>query len=121
MSLVLLIYQPGDQLLPDTGCVALTAFAADHFRAEDLRPAVGRPLAAFTTLGHNLLGRPLVVPTKRHLLNIVVLRDTLDDSDRHPLSFPTPTCRAVCISSYNINYTTPPCNKLWLVQKRNNK
>src|SRR5918911_3954805 len=85
MSLVLLIYHLDDQLLPYMGCVVLTAFAADHFGADDLGPLVGRPLAAFT-LEDDLLRRPLVVPTKRHLLNVIVLRDTLDDSHQRLLS-----------------------------------
>src|ERR671932_2884357 len=85
LVLLLLIYQPEDQLLPDTGCVVFTAFAADHFGADDLRPLVGHPLAAFTA-NHDLLRRPLVVPTERHLLNVVVLRDALDDSHRRLLS-----------------------------------
>src|SRR5947209_3981344 len=86
MCLILLIYHLDDQLLPDMGCVGLAAFAANHFGADDLRPLVDRLLAALTALEDDLLRRPLVVPTERHLLNVVVLRDALDDSHQRLLS-----------------------------------
>jgi hypothetical protein len=36
MSLVLIIQQLDDQLFPDTGCVSMAAFAADHFGSDEL-------------------------------------------------------------------------------------
>ena len=57
VSFILLIYQEDHQLLADTDCVGLAALALDHFGADDLQPSMGHPLAAFTTLDHDLLGR----------------------------------------------------------------
>ena len=72
MSLILLIYQVDDQLLPDTDRVLLATPAAAHFGADKLRPLVGRPLATFT-LEHDLLGRPPVVPTIHILEGLAVV------------------------------------------------